>query len=352
DHRRMMLRKNVEVLGQQTSGMYAGKYVVERPLARRDLQGQKVPPGHRIRMRRICHAFAQVEQKAAIFLLESGEKGLGVLRFQVGYARLGLQQIGFVGLLHIAHKPAIKTLDARVTGEADALACGHTAEKEFAFDVTHQCRKQRRLAVSVPILADHGHRPTDHWSIVFMVRPLAAMFKLLRNWSPEGQGVIAEMIVQVDQAGKDRTSGLNDCNVCKPGWRRLSAILDRNDVALVDVDNTVWEHRKRVTHDDDPPGHRLLWPCERINRTLLFCSCCHGGSLASGASWRKREPCASGAHTMTPLGTLMVILRRFASSFVPVRFAHPSCSCIHEGNPAGKSISGIGKRSPSAQVSP
>ena len=37
----MMLRKNVEVLGQQTSGMYAGKYVAERPLAGRDLQGQE-----------------------------------------------------------------------------------------------------------------------------------------------------------------------------------------------------------------------------------------------------------------------------------------------------------------------
>src|SRR5690348_14905372 len=99
------------------------------------------------------------------------------------------------------------------------------------------------------------------------------------------------MIVQVDQAGKDRTSSLNDYDARKPGRRRLSALLDRYDIALVDIDNAVWEHRKCIIHDDDPPGQCLLWARERVDRTLLFCSCCHGGSHGRSASSREREPC-------------------------------------------------------------
>ena len=51
-----------------------------------------------------------------------------------------------------------------------------------------------------------------------------------------------------------------------------------------------------------------------------------------------------------PLVTVMVMLRRLARSSAPARFAQPSCSRIHAGRPAGKSNSGIGTRSPSAQL--
>ena len=58
------------------------------------------------------------------------------------------------------------------------------------------------------------------------------------------------------------------------------------------------------------------------------------------------------AHWTMPFGTVSVMLRRFARLSAPDRFAQPSCSCIQLGKPAGKSNSGMGSRSPSAQVAP
>jgi hypothetical protein len=51
--------------------MNAGEHLVERPFARRHLKGQKVLSGHEQRLPRIGDTFTEVEQKAAILLLQA-----------------------------------------------------------------------------------------------------------------------------------------------------------------------------------------------------------------------------------------------------------------------------------------
>src|SRR5580704_2064697 len=61
---------------------------------------------------------------------------------------------------------------------------------------------------------------------------------------------------------------------------------------------------------------------------------------------------ATANQVTIPLGTVTVMFRRLVAASIPRRAAQPSCSCIHEGRPAGMSASGIAGRSFGPQVSP
>ena len=74
DHRAAVLGEHVEVLGQQARRVDAGEPVVDRPLVRRDLQREEMPARHRVGLARLGHALAQVQEEAAVLLLQPGQE--------------------------------------------------------------------------------------------------------------------------------------------------------------------------------------------------------------------------------------------------------------------------------------
>jgi hypothetical protein len=288
-------REHLEVLGQQARGVDACEDGVEGPLARRNLQGEEVSPGHGVGPAQGGHPLAQVQQETAILPLEARPEASGVPGVHVGDAALRLAQLGIIGLLDIADDPPVEPLDAGVTREPDALAGGDAPEKALALDVPHEGGQERRLAARIPILPDDGHGAADQRPVVLVVRPLAAVLETLRNRRPQRQSVIAQVVVQLDQPGEQRPAGLDYLHAPEARRGGLRSFLDRDDAALVDVHDPVGLDRERVVHRDHAPGHGLPRPRERIDGPEL---------LRQGPNWstrgrdgaREGEPRARGCH--------------------------------------------------------
>ena len=102
-----------------------------------------------------------MQEKTTILLLQPGQERARVFGIDVGDAPLRLEQVGVVGLLDIAHDPAVEALDASVAAEHDPLARRHAAEQALALDVADQRGEQRGSALGVPVLAHHRHRTAD-----------------------------------------------------------------------------------------------------------------------------------------------------------------------------------------------
>ena len=127
--------------------MDAGEAVVDRPLVRRHLERQEMPAGDRVRLSRPGHPLAEVQEEAAVLLLQAGQERARVLGVDVGDAPLGLGQIRVVGLFDVAHDAAVEALYAGVAAEHDPLARRHTTEQALALDIADQRREQRGLAL-------------------------------------------------------------------------------------------------------------------------------------------------------------------------------------------------------------
>ena len=203
--------------------MDAGKPVVDRPLVRRHLEREEMPAGHRVGLGPTWrHPLAEVQEETTILLLQPGQERARVLGVHVGDAPLRLEQIRIVGLLDVAHDPAVEALYSGVAAEHDPLARRHTPEQALALDIADQRRQQRGLALRVPVLTHDRHRTADELAVVGVVRPLAAVLEQLWHRAPQRQRVVAEVVVQLDQAWEERAAGIHRSNVVEAGGRRLA----------------------------------------------------------------------------------------------------------------------------------
>ncbi len=208
-----------------------------------------------------------MKEEAAALLVQSRKESARVLRLDVSDAPVRFAQVGIVGLFDVANDPPIETLYASVAAQHDSLTRRHAAEQALALDVADQRRQQRRLALRVAILAHHRHRTADELAVVGVARPLAAILEELRHRAPDGERVVAEVIVEFDQAWKERGACIDRSNFLEAGGRRPSAILNSDDRATVDVEDGVVLHRECVIHRDYASRKRQLWPGERVDRS-------------------------------------------------------------------------------------
>ncbi len=106
-----------------------------------------------------------MQEEATVLLLQSSQERARVLRLHVGDARQGLREVGVVGLLDVAHDPAVEALHPGVAAELDPLAGGDAPEQALALDVADQRRQQRGLPSGVPVLAHDPHRAADERAV-------------------------------------------------------------------------------------------------------------------------------------------------------------------------------------------
>jgi hypothetical protein len=90
---------------------------------------------------------------------------------------------------------------------------------------------------------------------------LAAILEELWHRAPEGQRVVAEMVVELDQARKERAASVDQGNILEAGGRRHGAVLDGDNGALVDVNDGVALDRERFIHGDHASRERQLRAC-------------------------------------------------------------------------------------------
>jgi hypothetical protein len=74
----------------------------------------------------------------------------------------------------------------------------------------------------VPVLTRDRHRTADELAVVGVVRPLAAIPEELWHWAPKGQRVIAEMIVELDQARKSVAPVSTGATFSKPAGAAMA----------------------------------------------------------------------------------------------------------------------------------
>lgn len=352
-HRAAVVVHHLEVLGQQAGGVDAGEGVVDRPFVGRHLERQEMPARRRRRLAGARDALAQVQQEAAVLLAQPRQELARVPGVDVGDARVGVGQVDLPGVLDVAQDAAEEALHARIAVEHDALAGGASAQQAFALDVAHERGEQGGAARGVAVLADDRHRAADQPAIVRMRRPLAAILVQPGHRAPQRQRVVGEVVVQFDQAWEQRAPRVGDRRRLEAGRRRQRARARRHDAALGDVEDGVGQHLEGVVHRHDAPAQREPRCGQRVDRRRAAPEQRRGLQRCGRLVPRQREPGAFGrAHATIPAGTVIVMSRRLASASAPTRAAQPSCSCIHDGRPAGKSDAGIATRSPSAQALP
>ena len=132
----------------------------------------------------------------------------------VGDAARRRGQGGVVRLLDVAHDAAVEAADAGVAVERDALAGRDPGDEALGLDVAHERRDE------IGRLADHLHRPADQAAVVRSGRPLAAVAERPRHL-PELQAVVAQVVVQLDQARVDRAPDAYAADGLKAGRGRL-----------------------------------------------------------------------------------------------------------------------------------
>ena len=191
DHRGAGLGQHVEVGGVERDAVDAGERVGDRPAVRSaTLRARKwscaasLVPSLRWRSRQLCclsrlrNLSRSLASTSAMWSTASGS-------------------FGVVGLLDVADDAAVVVLDPGVAREREPLAGGRAGDQAFRFDVADD---RRHVGGCV---REHLHRAGDQLAVGVALRPLVAVVVLLRD-VPELQRVVAEVVVQVDQARVDR----------------------------------------------------------------------------------------------------------------------------------------------------
>ncbi|MGH8544923.1 MAG: hypothetical protein ACREX3_15095 [Gammaproteobacteria bacterium] len=96
------------------------------------------------------------------------------------------------------------------------------------------------------------------------------------------------------------------------------------------------------------PLGRTTWA---FQEKAIRCAWCDRGCLSERDSCEQQQS-RQESHGRASLGTVIVMLARFAATVLPTRRAQPSLLYIHGGIPAGKSIDGMSALSASVKASP
>src|SRR5262249_25279725 len=151
---------------------------------------------------RLVRAFAQVEQKAALSQ-QSLMKFFDVGGFNVRYFSGCLRQIRLVRLFNISYNASVIAARAGVAEQLNSLTGSYTSKQALTLDITDNSRQQARC------LADHLHRAADQLAVFRYAGPGVAIGVLLGH-IPQSKPVVAQMIVEFDQARYDRAAGWHD----------------------------------------------------------------------------------------------------------------------------------------------
>ena len=191
----------------------------------------------------IVGPFAQVQQQAAAGL-QVFEELCRVPGGDIANARVGRRQVIAIGEFHVAQQAAIEAPDPGITEQRDALRRGDAAEQVLALGVA-------RDGFGITLAAaKHVHRPADQATIVRMSSPLVAIGVALRH-VPKLQCVVAEVVVQVDQAGVERALGVDYTDLRESRRRGLARGLHRDDPVVLEVDDAGVVHLVARIHRHD-----------------------------------------------------------------------------------------------------
>ena len=251
DHGRAALAQHLEVLLLQRDAVDPGQGFRDCPVPVRPLQRQEVRP------RLVVRALAQVEQQALV-ALEPLQELVAVLRLDVGDVRRGLRELGLVRLLDVADDALVEALDPRVARERDALRRRRPADQALALDVAHDRRHVLRR------VREHLHRARDQLAVRVALGPLVAV-RVLLGHVPELERVVAQVVVEVDQAGVDRPLRVDDRDFLEPGGRRVGRLLNGRDRPALHVDRAVVDDVLSVVHRHHTAVDRECRPVERID---------------------------------------------------------------------------------------
>ena len=167
-------------------------------------------------------------------------------------------QLGLVRLLDVADDALVEALDPRVARERDPLRRRRPADQALALDVAHDRRHVLRR------VREHLHRARDQPAIRVALGPLVAVRVPLGD-VPELQRVVAQVVVEVDQAGVDRPLRVDDRDFLEPGGRRIGRLLDGRDRPALHVDRAVVDDVLSVVHRHHTAVDREGRPVERID---------------------------------------------------------------------------------------
>ena len=208
--------------------------------------------------RLLVRALAQVQEQA-VEALEALQELRPVLGLDVGDVRARLGQLVLVGLLDVADDPLVEALDARVAGERDPLRGRRPRDEALGLDVANDRRHVLRR------VREHLHRAGDELPVRVALGPLVAVRVQLRH-VPELERVVAQVVVEVDQARVDRALGLEDLDALELGRRIHVRLLHSGDRALAHVDDSVLDDRVVGVHGHDAAAERERGAVERVDR--------------------------------------------------------------------------------------
>src|SRR5215510_8292233 len=180
---------------------------------------------------RLVRAFAQVEQKAAR-CEQSLMKFFDVGGFNVRYFSGCLRQFRLVRLFNISYNASVIAARAGIAEQLNSLTGSYTSKQALTLDITDNSRQQARC------LADHLHRAADQLAVFRYAGPGIAIGVLLGH-IPESKPVVAQMIVELDQTGKDRAAGWHHLNIFESARRRSALWHNRRDGSFFDIHRRV-----------------------------------------------------------------------------------------------------------------
>jgi len=251
--------------------------------------------------------------------------------------------------------PGDTILDTAVEAGADAVGLSGLITPSLD-EMVHVAKEMERRGLELPLLIGGATTSRQHTAV--RIAPVYGRETVHVLDASRVVGVVSDLLDPVrrsalDETNREEQERLRAQHADKE--RRPLLVLEaaranRHDAAFLDVDDAVRLDVEGVVHRHDAAGERQLRAVERIDDHLGLRH--RPAPEGSADRSRERKPLPLDRHETMPFGTLIVMLRRLATSSLPVRLAQPSCSCIQLGRPAGKSNSGIATRSPSAQVSP
>ena len=190
-------------------------------------------------------ALAQVEQEAR-GLRQPREESAGVRGVDIGNARCGVGEVGVARLLDVADDPEVVALDPGVAVQGNALRGGRSAEQALHLDVAHHRLGQAGRT------SKHLHRPADEPAIDRPRGPPVAV-GIRVGHVPQAQGVVAEMVVQLDQARVDRAAGGDARGGLEPRGDGCPGFGHCRDRAATDVHRAAIEHGPGVVDGHHAP---------------------------------------------------------------------------------------------------
>jgi hypothetical protein len=144
----------------------------------------------KVLMRRRVGSFAEVQEQTRT-TIEPGEELASVFGFDIQDMSSGFWQAGVAGRFDIANQAAVVPDDAFIAGERDALAGSDSAQQAAAFDIANDgLNVTGRLSEDV-------HRTSDQLVVFLNGGPLITVVERSRH-APQGERVVAEMVVQLD----------------------------------------------------------------------------------------------------------------------------------------------------------